>query len=189
MSNRPAEAEPGRGQAAVEARGRPLLVTAELPDDVLAWADGFRLRHYPPHRNRLKAHVTLFHALPPSAGDAVRRLLGEFAAGVAPPAARIAGVMDLGQGTAFEVDSTGMAEMHADLAERLHGLLQQKDARPLRLHITVQNKVPREDARRLQSQLGQEFSPRSFRFPGFGLYAWDGRLWNFERLFAFRGPR
>ena len=170
------------------ARGAPLLITAELPDDILAWADALRRQHYPPERNRLKAHVTLFHALPPSAGEEVRRLLGEFAA-APPPEARITGLMDLGRGTAFDVDSPGMVDLHADLAERLHGLVQQKDARPLRLHVTVQNKVSPEDARRLQAQLAEDFYPRRFRFRGFGLYGWDGALWNFERLFPFRGAR
>ena len=189
MSECSAAGETGQG-AAVACTGRrvPLLVTAELPDDVLAWVDGLRRQHYPPDRNRLKAHVTLFHALPPSAGDEVRRLLGEFAA-AAPPEARITGLMDLGEGTAFDVESPGMVEQHARLVERLHGLAQQKDVCAPRLHITVQNKVSRQDARRLQVHLAAEFRPRGFRFRGFGLYAWDGKLWNFERLFPFRGAR
>lgn len=82
------------------ARGAPLLITAELPPDVLAWTDGLRRAHYPPERNRLRAHVTLFHALPPSAEGEVRRLLGELA-GAAPPAARVSGIFDLGEGTAL----------------------------------------------------------------------------------------
>ena len=49
-------------------------------------ADGLRRAHYPPERNRLRAHVTLFHALPPSAEDEIVRLLGELAAGPPPEA-------------------------------------------------------------------------------------------------------
>ena len=60
---------------ALQAAGRPLIVTAELPDDVLAWADGLRRAHFPPERNWLVAHVTLFHALPPSVHDELVRLL------------------------------------------------------------------------------------------------------------------
>ena len=49
-----------------QVRGVPLLITAELPRDVFAWVDALRRAHYPPERNRLGAHVTLFHALPAS---------------------------------------------------------------------------------------------------------------------------
>jgi len=169
------------------ARSEPLLVTAELPPDILEWAERLRRAHYPPERNRLKAHVTLFHALPPSARGEVRQLLGEIAGEFAAPEAEVTGLMDLRRGTAFAVDSPGMVALHERLAERLHGLIQQKDARGLRLHITVQNKVSRSDAKALQAQLAVQSRPRSFRFRGFGLYGWDGGLWNFEQLFPFRG--
>lgn len=47
-------------------RPAPYIVTAELPGDVLAFADGLRRAHFPPERNWLVAHATLFHALAPS---------------------------------------------------------------------------------------------------------------------------
>lgn len=168
------------------ARGMPLLVTAELPPAILAWADALRRAHYPPERNRLRAHVTLLHGLPPSAEEEVKRLLARLAAEVAPPRAEVTGIMDLGRGTAFAVDSPAMVCLHQQLAEGLHGLIQQRDARPLRLHITIQNKVARSEAIALQRRLAVDFRQRSFRFRGFGLYRWDGRLWNFAQLIAFR---
>lgn len=168
------------------ARGAPLLITAELPSPVFAWADALRRAHYPPERNRLGAHVTLFHGLPPSAEGAVRRLLGELAQRPA-PAARIAGLMDLGGGTALSVDSPAMAALHGELAERLHGLVQQRDARPLRLHITVQNKVPRAAARALQAELAGDLPSRAFRFRGLVLSKWQDDLWRTAQLYRFRG--
>jgi hypothetical protein len=166
--------------------GKPLLITAELPRDVLAWADGLRRAHYPPEKNRLRAHVTLFHALPPSAEGEVRRLLAELAR-AAPPAARIIGVWDMGPGTAFDLASEGMVTLHVQMAERFHGLLGWQDDRKLRLHITVQNKVSPEVAKALQSVLEATFTPRTFRFHGFGLYAWDEGLWQPIAYYPFRG--
>ena len=43
-------------------RGAPLLITAELPPDVFAWADALRRRHYPPERNVLDAQPNPAHA-------------------------------------------------------------------------------------------------------------------------------
>mgnify|MGYP004351873915 CR=1 FL=1 len=42
----------------------PLILTAQLPADLHRWATALRTEHFPPERNYLEAHVTLFHALP-----------------------------------------------------------------------------------------------------------------------------
>jgi len=169
-------------------RGVPLLVVAELPPAVFAWADALRRSHYPPERNRLGAHVTLFHGLPPSAEPAVMSALAQCTR-LPAPGATIGGVMDLGDGTALTVDSPALVTLHEALAERLHGLIQQKDARPLRLHITVQAKVPPSQARALQAQLVRDIQPRSFAFRGLGLYGWTGDLWQQTKAFPFRGRK
>lgn len=166
--------------------GAPLLVTAELPDDVLAWADGLRRTHYPPERNRLRAHVTLFHALPPSVEEELVDLLKDLAK-AAPPPARVSGVMKLGNGTAIAIDSPLMVDLHGQIVERMHGLLTRQDAQPLRLHVTVQNKVTSQAAKALQTELAEQLQPRSFRFRGFGLYAWEDGLWRPLRVVSFRG--
>jgi hypothetical protein len=168
------------------ARGAPLLITAELPPEVFVWADGLRRAHYPLERNRLGAHVTLFHGLPPSAEGEVRRLLGELAARPAPEA-RIAGLMDLGRGTALAVDSPPMVALHAEMAERLHGLIQQRDDRPLRLHITVQDKVSRAAARALQVELVADLPLMPFRFRGLTLSHWRDELWRPANSTPFAG--
>jgi len=168
------------------ARGAPLLVTAELPPDVLAWADALRRAHYPPERNRLRAHVTLFHALPPSSEGEVRRLLGDFARRP-PPAARVSGLFDLGRGTAWDLASPALVAMHAEIADSLHGILVGQEMRELRPHITIQNKVAPQAASALQAQLRTALPEVAFRFHGLGLYAWDDALWRPLHTWPFRG--
>ncbi len=167
-------------------RPAPLLVTAELPAPVLSWADNLRRKHYPPDRNRLRAHVTLFHALPPSVESELRHLLSDLAKR-APVDARISGIMNLGRGTAFDVDSPEMVELYDLIQDRMHGLLTPQDEHALRLHITVQNKVQPMLAKALQAKLRAEFEPRPFKFRGFGLYAWEEGLWRPIADFPFRG--
>jgi len=165
----------------------PLLITAELPLDILGWADGMRRKYYPPERNRLRAHVTLFHALPPSAEGEVRRLLADLAKANKPPEALVSGLMDLDTGTALALRSKAMGLLREDLARRFHGLLAWQDDRELRLHITIQNKVDRAAAKALQAELGPVLERRRFRFHGFGLYAWEDGLWNPIAEYPFRG--
>jgi hypothetical protein len=177
---------PGRTLPDERKRGAPLLVTAELPPDVLAWADGLRRAHYPPERNRLRAHVTLFHALPPSVEDEVVQILSDLARR-APPLAQIDGLMKLGGGTALAVSCPEVIELHDMIADRLHGLLTLQDAKPLRLHVTIQNKVTPAAAKALQEKLRPGLQPIEFRFRGFGLYAWEDGLWREIRTIPFRG--
>ena len=170
-------------------RRGPLLVTAELPPDILAWADGLRRAHYPPDRNRIAAHVTLFHGLPPSAEREIRATLAQAATAHASPRAEIAGIMPLGGGTALKVASLGMVAIHRELADTFHGLLTQQDSHPLVLHITVQNKVTQEAAKRLQNVLKDTLQPRKFAFPALLLHEYRDGLWDFVQAWRFRGAK
>lgn len=189
---RPAPCAGGNVSLATDGEGRrpaPLLITAQLPPDVLGWADSIRRAHYPPERNRLPAHVTLFHGLPPSAGGEIRTALAKVAAAHGPPAGQISGIMPLGGGTAFAVTSGALIAIHEELSDRFHGILSQQDSHRLRPHITVQNKVPANEARQLQALLEAAFKPRKFAFPGLALHLYRDGLWEFVQSWRFRGNR
>ena len=166
----------------------PLLVTAQLPADVFAWADGLRRAHFPPERNKVRAHVTLFNSLPPSVEDEVRRLLAHHSA-AAPPPATITGLMQLGGGTAFAIDSSALTAIHADMVESLHGVLTAQDGGRRKLHVTVQNKVSGAEAKALQAELAHDFRPRSFAFSALELHRYRGGLWEDAGTWPFRGRR
>ena len=58
---------------------RPLILTLRLDPESQARFDALRRAHFPPERNLLGAHVTLFHALPAAAADVVRTEITEVA--------------------------------------------------------------------------------------------------------------
>lgn len=165
----------------------PLIVTALLPPDLHRWATRLRAAHFPPERNFLEAHVTLFHALPPGYEAQVRDALAAAAREYAPPSARLEGVMSLGGGTAFQLSSSTMLALREELAERFHGLLTVQDQHPPRVHVTIQNKVSPAEARALQAELDAIVEPRGFAFPGLALYRYLGGPWEEVRKYAFRG--
>ncbi len=165
----------------------PFIVTAELPSDLHAWADGLRRAHFPPERNHLVAHVTLFHALAPSLFEEIKRVLsGETGAHGAVPA-RLSGVMDLGKGTALAIESPAMLAIRGRIAEHFHGSLSAQDQHKPRLNITIQNKVTTPDARALQRELAATFEPRDFRFAGLALHIYRGGPWEAAGRWSFRG--
>lgn len=165
----------------------PLIVTAQLPPDLQAWAERLRRAHYPPERNQIAAHVTLFHALPPSCEDELRDSIAAATRDHGPLPARLEGLMPLGRGTALAISSPALLALRGDLAERFHGLLTPQDGHRPRLHVTIQNKVPIEAARALQAQLAPQVQPRDFRFAGLALHRYRGGPWEFVKRWSFRG--
>ena len=164
----------------------PLIITAVLPGTIQSRADTLRRAHFPALRNHLSAHVTLFHALPPSALVEVKAALANLASRRA-PAARLSGIMNLGGGTALAIDSPEMMGLRDELADLFHGLLSAQDRGRPRLHVTVQNKVPPADARRLQAHLAETFRTEHFRFAGLALHRYLGGPWESAGIWKFRG--
>lgn len=123
------------------------------------WLQALRRAHYPAELNRVPAHLTLFRQLPPSLERELSQRLAEAAASP-PPRASVAGIVDLGEGTALWVDSAELEAIRADLADAFHGLLTPQDMAPWRPHVTIQNKVAPREARALQRQLRAAFEPR-----------------------------
>ena len=170
---------PDRGNA-------PLIVTALMGAADFAWADGLRRAHFPPERNHIPAHITLFHHLPPARRDELARRLAHHSAGAA-PAARLSRLLFLGRGVAFGVDSPGLSAIRADLADWFADDLTPQDRAVPRLHITVQNKVAPDAARALHATLSAAFAPRPLTIAGLALWAYLGGPWALLDRFAFRG--
>lgn len=163
-----------------------LIVTAELGAGDFASLDRLRRAHYPPERSQLPAHLTIFHALPPSAEEEVRARVSRFAAR-RPPAATIAGLMDLGGGVAFRIASPDLDDVRGQLALDLQGLLGAQDAGGWRPHVTIQNKVPPKVARSLLSDLERDFRPRPLAITGLGLHRYLDGPWEKLAIYSFRG--
>ena len=162
-----------------------LIVTAGLGTEDFAWLDRLRRAHYPVGRNRISAHLTMFHALPPS-GEAEVRVRLKAAASGPRPRASIEGLMDLGGGVAFRVVSPDLDRIRAELGSGLHGLLSAQDSGGWRPHVTIQNKVPAKVARALLEQLQKDFRPRPLEISGLALHRYLGGPWEALAVFPFR---
>jgi hypothetical protein len=163
-----------------------LIVTAELAPADFAWLEKLRRRHYPAERNRVPAHLTIFHALPPSNEAEARSRLADAVKGPKPKAS-IEGLMDLGGGVAFRVVSPDLDRIRDDLAEALHGMLGPQDRGGWRPHITIQNKVAPKVARTLLAALEHDFASRPLAIRGLGLHRYAGGPWEDVANYSFRG--
>lgn len=179
----PAFASPCRDTGAA-----PVILTATMGAADQRHFDDLRTKHFPPERNVLRSHITLFHQLPPSSLDELDGLLRLLTAGP-PPTAMIREVYSLGKGVAFRIESPELLDIRAEIADRFHGLLTAQDQGTPRLHITVQNKVSAGESKALLAELSADFRPRPLDI--FGLAAWHyrGGLWEAAFARKFRGSR
>lgn len=162
-----------------------LIVIAEMGASDFSWIEGLRRMHYPPERNIVPAHITIFHALPPSAEAEVRGRLSRMVHRTA-PVARIDGLMDLDGGVAFRIVSADLDRIRDELAGDLHGLLGAQDNAGWRPHVTIQNKVASRRARILKESLEREFEPRTITISGLGLYRYLDGPWERRAIYPFR---
>ena len=162
---------------------RPLVVTLLLDPDAQARFDALRAAHFPPERNHLAAHVTLFHALPGSHEARVRSDLAEVAR-CPPYSVQVSRVRSLGRGVAYDLRSEVLVAQRDELARRWAAVLTPQDARWSAPHVTVQNKVDPETARVLLAQLQVGFAAYDVTAVGLGLWRYLGGPW--EPLAEFR---
>ena len=165
----------------------PIIATATMGAADQRFFDALRTAHFPPERNHLAAHITLFHQLPPSCLDELDRLFRRIAADTPPPTAMLREVYSLGQGVAFRIESPELLAIRARIADHFAGMLTAQDQGTPRLHITVQNKVAAAEARALLAELASDFRPRPLAITGLAAHHYRGGPWEHAFARSFRG--
>lgn len=153
------------------------IVTLGIDPDSHRILDSLRRAHFPPERNFLEAHVTLFHALPSDHEPLVRDALACCAAATPSFAIAFGPPRFLGHGVALDVAAGPLPALRRELAGRFREWLTPQDAQPFRPHVTVQNKVAPDDARRLHAELLASWRTLEGRATALRLWRYLGGPW------------
>ena len=164
----------------------PLVLTLTLDTEATGYFNQLRQRHFPPERNHLNAHLTLFHQLPGLEADCFVSGLEEISAQYGPLSLSVAEVRLLGKGVAYYLKSQVLPQLHRQLQKRWQPYLTAQDQQKLWPHVTVQNKVPPEVARILHEQLSADFEPFVAMGTGFHLWEYKGGPWRSLQEFTFK---
>lgn len=161
----------------------PLILTLQINESAFAYFNALRTKHFPPQINYLEAHVTLFHHLP--AITAVTEWLATAVAQQPIITMEVSGVLKLGRGVAFKLQSAELMHLQAYLKKQWLEWLTPQDYQGFRPHITIQNKVNVETAHALFTELTASFKP--FYVQGIGLSLWEyqGGPWHKLKDFPF----
>lgn len=173
-------------QSSRESSAAPLVLTVIFEPGAQAYFEALRTQHFPPERNLVPAHLTLFHALP---GDEEGSILGMLRPMSSEPEMRleVTSLMRLGRGVAFRIDGARLCTMHAGLQRLWWSWLTQQDRQGFRPHIVIQNKAEPAAAKCLYTELASVFRPFSCIAAGLVLWRYVGGPWEWVETVPFAG--
>lgn len=139
----------------------PLILCAWMDDLTQTWLNDLRTRHFPPHLNRLSAHLTLFHALRGENRTSIEEEINQVLYQHLPKEGESEGsatlqfpkLISLGRGFAAEVVCAPLVKIHRALQGKWWNDLTPQDRQGFRPHVTLQNKVSPVSAQNTLQQL------------------------------------
>ncbi len=164
----------------------PLVLTLKLDQATFDRMNALRQQYFPPERNFLPAHVTLFHALPGDREAVIQPQLAALCAQTPCLPLQFPTLRFLGRGVAVDLEASALVQLQRSLAKTWYEWLTRQDRQGYRPHITLQNKVAAAEARQLYTQLSHTWRP--FNGVGEGLLLWhyQGGPWALVNSFPFR---
>ena len=166
---------------------QPLILTLAFDPESTGFFEAERRRHFPPERNLIPAHLTLFHHLPGADEASVARFLTSLCSGTVPFPLTISGLRFLGRGVAFAITSPDLLRLRATIATAFADRLIPQDRQGFRPHVTIQNKARPDEAKALFARLEAGFEP--FGADAVGLLLWRYRdgPWEKRGFYRFAG--
>ncbi len=160
-----------------------VLVTLSLDPESQNFFQRLRDQYFPPDRNIVPAHVTLFHKLPESSGEKIK---ADIQTVVQRPAfdLHVTSIMNTGSGVSYKLESPEFCDLHKQLRNQWLQWLTPQDRQGFRPHIVVQNKVSVETAKRTYEVLQGQFQTFTARSADIILWRYLGGPW--EELESFR---
>lgn len=163
----------------------PLILTLKLDASAFSVLDELRRQHFPPERNFLSAHITLFHKLPGEHEQAIRHTLQPLCMNTAVMEVSFPALRFLGKGVAVELECPALLQLRRQLAVEWNAWLSAQDRQTYRPHVTIQNKVMPEQSRRLYDQLKGDWQTLAAHGEGLLLWRYLNGPWELVQEFSF----
>ena len=129
----------------------------------------------------------MFHALPGQLEPEVADEAATLCAQAGPFPVGVEGLRSLGRGVAYRLTAPPAAALRARIARRFRGQLTAQDQAGWAPHITVQNKVSREQAAATLAALAGAAPPPATA-TGLALWRYRGGPWDPVNTWTFAGP-
>ena len=165
----------------------PFVVTLGFDPATFGRLDALRRRYFPPDRNVVPAHLSLFHHLPSEQADAIDSALHQAASRSAPIPLSFAGLLKMGSGFALTVEAPGPGLIHASLSLQFRPWLTPQDRQRLHPHVTIMNKADRLAAALALAEFRESWEPFSGLGDALLLWRYRGGPWEWVARYDFTG--
>ena len=145
-----------------------------------------RQRYFPPERNLVPAHLTLFHVLPTT--EAICATLARTAAMTEIFPLAVNGLRSLGRGVAYTLAGPEIYSLHKLLSFSFAALLTPQDQKKFQPHVVIQNKSTAEQASALLALLQANFQSFTVEAQGLDLWHYRNGPWDLAQQFTFAAP-
>ena len=152
---------------------QPFLITLGMDEATFTRLDDLRRRYFPPERNQIPAHVSLFHHLPGNEFDAIDAELARVAKANAPITLRFKSPRPTGRGVMLVVDAP------RDLTPQ--------DKQPYHPHVMVMNKAERHEADAALAEIQASWAPWSGTGDRLILWRYLGGPWDEVASYSLTG--
>ncbi len=142
-----------------------------------------RQRYFPPERNLVPAHLTLFHTLPMCEETCSTLTSTAETTKVFP--VPVTGLRSLGRGVAYNLAAPQLLSLHQSLARFFAEDLSPQDKQKFQPHVVIQNKSTAEQARALLATLQAQFQSFTVEAHGFDLWHYRGGPWELAGQWDF----
>ena len=152
---------------------QPLILTLRLDAASQAFFNAQRKLYFPPERNFLDAHLTLFHQLPNE------QTTFDYFAQLNHPSfdLNVIGLMNLGAGVAYRLESGVLVDLYKQFSLQFTSVLILQDRQGFRPHVSIQNKTTPQTANTLIAELSTTFTPFTVKGIGLDLWIYEGGPW------------
>ncbi len=163
----------------------PLILTIQLDEQAQLFFNQKRKQYFPPERNFIEAHLTLFHHLP----DDETKIISDINTichqqkGIE---LLVTQPVSIGKGVAYKIESKALTSLHKTLQKQWIDFLTTQDRQGLWAHITVQNKVSSQQAKQTLQNIQHEFIPFTACAVGLLLWKYVNGPWEEYRQFTFQ---
>ena len=164
----------------------PLILTAKMDDETFSYFNSLRQKYFPPARNFLDAHITLFHQLPYENLNEIEKIINQIVADQAEIKIEFPKLIKLGSGTAAYIESEELKKLQVKLSAIWESDLIPQDKQGFRPHVTIQNKVSKEIALRTFEILNNDWKPRIGKINGLNLWKYVRPKWEFVKTLEYK---
>ena len=156
---------------------RTIILTLLMDEKAQAFFDAQRKMYFPAYANFTNAHITMFHCLPNN--EVVFKTIEESCKNTTAFKVKVSNVFNINNFNAYQIISPDIESLHKNLQTLFTNFLSKKDLKPIRPHITIQNKTTDFKAKKTYELIKAAFE--SFEVKILGISCWYFTKNNWEK--------